>query len=399
MHQPSRLRLHDYYLIEGFNAFACTILGSCIYFWTRARYGFDDATNLRLGCLQGLFYVLIPPLGGRLGDRFGHARMVLIGSLGMILASVLLLTVHWRWMPFAALPIFITSMCLSWPSLEAAVVLHPGRLSTPDRLGIYNVVWSSLGFISFFSAGALFRITPDAILLAALLVHVVQAAWLLMPRSTEPVFRGERKAHRGDRVPLITKRRFKQLGWLGNGTGYLLQGGLMTLAPSVGERLGLPPGSAIWMICTFFVARAISFALLWRLPGWHYRLPLMLAALVAAPAALTIIFFATSLALLLPALMLFGACIGLGYYSSIYYSLDYGDEKGEHGGWHESIIGMGGLIGPLAGVVGAALLGTGNGAPLFIVSTAAVIIVSSWTLIMWSTHVPRREGTPSPSTN
>ena len=159
------------------------------------------------------------------------------------------------------------------------------------------------------------------------------------------------------------------------------------LAPSVGERLGLPPASSIWMICTFFVARAISFALLWRMPGWHYRLPLMLAALVAAPAALAIVFFSTSLALLLPALMLFGACIGLNYYSSIYYSLDYGDEKGEHSGWHESIIGLGGLIGPLAGVIGAALLGAGHGAPLFIVSTAAMIIISGWTAIMRATAI------------
>ncbi len=387
MHQPSRLRLHDYYVIEGFNAFACTILGSCIYFWTRARYGYADATNLWLGCTQGLFYVLVPPLGGRLGDRFGHSRIVLVGTLGMILASVLLLAVHRAWMPFLALPVFIASMSLTWPSLEASVVLHPGPLSTPDRLGVYNVVWACIASFSFFSAGALFRITPDAILVAALLVHVMQAAWLLVPRRVSVPFTGERKAHRGDHVPQSTKRRFKQLGWLGNGTGYLLQGGMMTLAPSVGERLGLPPASAIWMICTFFAARAISFALLWRLPGWHYRLPLMLAALVAAPAALATIFFATSLALLLPALMLFGACIGLNYYSSIYYSLDYGDEKGEHGGWHESIIGLGGLIGPLAGVIGAALLGTGRGAPLFIVGTAAVIIISGWTAIMRSTAI------------
>lgn len=385
MQPTSRLRLHDYFIVEGLNAFACTILGSCIYFWTRARYGYDDATNLWLGCLQGVFYVLIPPLGGRLGDRFGHARATLLGTLGMILASLLLLTVHRSWMPFVALPLFISAMSLSWPSLEAAVVIQPGRLSTPDRLGIYNVVWSSVGSISFFTAGALFRITPDAILWAALGVHVAQALWLLMPRRAAPVFSGERTAHRGDQVPLITKRRFKQLGWLGNGTGYLLQGGLMTLAPSVGERLGLPPGSAIWMICTFFVARAVAFALLWRLTGWHYRLPWMCAALVAAPAALAIIFFSSSLTLLLPALMLFGVCIGLGYYSSIYYSLDYGDEKGEHGGWHESIIGLGGLIGPLAGVAGVRLGGAAHGAPLAILTTATTIIALGWIASLRST--------------
>lgn len=382
MQPPGRLRLHDYYVIEGLNAFACTILGSCIYFWTRARYGYDDATNLWLGGLQGIFYVLMPPLGGRLGDRFGHARMTLLGTLGMIVASVLLLAVHQAWMPFLALPLFISAMSLSWPSLEAAVVLHPGRLSTPDRLGIYNVVWSSLGSLSFFSAGALFRIAPDTILWTALAIHIAQAAWLLWPRGEAPACTGERAAHRGDQVPHRTKRRFKQLGWLGNGTGYLMQGGLLTLAPSVGERLGLPPASAIWMICTFFAARAMTFALLWRFTGWHYRLPWMLAALVAAPAALALIFFSSSLAFLLPALALFGACIGLGYYSSIYYSLDYGDEKGEHGGWHESIIGMGGLVGPLAGVGGLSLIGLPHGATLGVVLMAFLITTAGSALIL-----------------
>lgn len=373
MSHPFRLRLPDYYTAEGLNAFACTILGSCIYFWTRACYGYADATNLWLGCLQGLFYVLIPPLGGRLGDRFGHDRVVLAGTLGMILSSVLLLAVRLPWMPFLALPIFTTSMSLTWPSLEATVVLYPGPLSTPDRLGIYNVVWACIGTLSFFSAGALFRIAPDAILAAALLAHVVQAARLLIPRGAATPFTGEREVHRGDHVPHVTKRRFKQLGWLGNGTGYILQGGLMTLAPSVGERLGLPPAAAIWMICTFFAARAVSFALLWRSPGWHYRLPWMLAALVAAPTALAIIFFASSLALLLPALVVFGASIGLSYYSSIYYSLDYGDEKGEHGGWHESIIGLGGLLGPLAGAGGLALLNHVHGASIGVVSVTVLI--------------------------
>jgi MFS family permease len=186
-----------------------------------------------------------------------------------------------------------------------------------------------------------------------------------------PASNVERIAHRGDEISLPTKRRFKQLGWLGNGTGYLMQGSLMALAPMIGERLGWPPSSTIWLICTFFVARAAAFALLWRFTGWHYRLPWILAALAAGPLALTIIFSATLPLLLLPALVVFGACIGLSYYSSIYYSLDYGDDKGEHGGLHESIIGLGGLLGPLAGVAGAAWTGRATGAIWFIVGSAA----------------------------
>lgn len=377
-----RLRLHDYFIVEGLNAFACTIFGSCLYFWARARYGYSDADNLWLGSWQGLLYMLVPPLGGRLGDRWGHERMVRAGTLGMLAATLLTWLVHLPWLPFLTLPLFIAAMSLTWPSLEAAVVLHPGRLSTPDRLGIYNVVWSVLGSLSFFSAGALFRLAPDAMLLAVLAFHLLQLAWLIRPRAPAPESRVERAPHRGDDIPQATKRTFKRLGWLGNGVGYLMVGGLMTLAPTLGERLGLPPASAIWMIGVLFVARAATFVLLWRWPGWHYRRSWMLATLAAGPLALAVIFFTQHLLWIISALVMLGWCIGLSYYSSIYYSLDYGDEKGEHGGWHESIIGLGGLLGPLAGVGGLALFGHPHGANLGVVLTAALITAAGGGAVM-----------------
>jgi MFS family permease len=382
MHPPTRLRLPDYFVIEGLNAFACTIFGSCLYFWTRARYGYSDADNLWLGSLQGLAYVLVPPLGGRLGDRWGHDHLVRAGTLGMLAATLLTWLIHLPWLPFLTLPLFIAAMSLTWPSLEAAVVLHPGRLSTPDRLGIYNLVWSALGSISFFSAGALFQFTPDAMLLAVLVFHALQLAWLFRPHHPDTQSEVERAPHRGDNIPQATKRTFKRLGWLGNGVSYLMLGGLMTLAPTLGDRLALPPSSAIWMIGALFVARAATFALLWRWPGWHYRLPWMLSALAAGPLALAVIFFAGHLLWLVPALLLLGICVGLSYYSSIYYSLDYGDEKGEHGGWHESIIGLGGLLGPLAGVGGLTLTGHVHGATTGVLLVTALITATGSALIL-----------------
>ena len=224
-------------------------------------------------------------------------------------------------------------------------------------------------------------------LLAVLAFHALQFAWLFRPHRPGAPSAAERAPHRGDNIPQTTKRTFKRLGWLGNGLSYLMLGGLMTLAPTLGDRLDLPPSSAIWMIGTLFVARAATFALLWRWPGWHYRLPWMLAALAAGPLALSVIFFAGHFLWLVPALLLLGICVGLSYYSSIYYSLDYGDEKGEHGGWHESIIGLGGLLGPLVGVAGAAALGDVRGAQLFIVIAATVFTVSGLTAVLRRTRV------------
>lgn len=49
--------------------------------------------------------------------------------------------------------------------------------------------------------------------------------------------------------------------------------------------------------------------------------------------------------------IVFGVATGLIYYSSLFYSMDVGEKKGEHGGLHEAAIGAGACGGPLLGAV------------------------------------------------
>jgi hypothetical protein len=51
----------------------------------------------------------------------------------------------------------------------------------------------------------------------------------------------------------------------------------------------------------------------------------------------------------------FGAAVGLVYYSSLFYSMDVGETKGEHGGIHEAAIGVGIFGGPAIGAAALAL--------------------------------------------
>jgi MFS family permease len=44
-----------------------------------------------------------------------------------------------------------------------------------------------------------------------------------------------------------------------------------------------------------------------------------------------------------------GGALGLIYYSSLFYSMDQSDKKGEHGGIHEAAIGVGNFAGPAVG--------------------------------------------------
>jgi MFS family permease len=58
---------------------------------------------------------------------------------------------------------------------------------------------------------------------------------------------------------------------------------------------------------------------------------------------------APNLGVLVLAQILFGSVAGLIYSSSLFYSMDLGDTKGEHGGIHEAVIGLGNFAGPTVG--------------------------------------------------
>jgi MFS family permease len=63
------------------------------------------------------------------------------------------------------------------------------------------------------------------------------------------------------------------------------------------------------------------------------------------------ILMAPNLIVLITAQIFLGAALGLIYYSSLFYSMDAGDTRGEHGGIHEAAIGLGNCVGPAVGAL------------------------------------------------
>jgi predicted MFS family arabinose efflux permease len=92
-----------------------------------------------------------------------------------------------------------------------------------------------------------------------------------------------------------------------------------------------------------------TFLTLWYWTGWHYRFSWLVSAFVLLIVSFVSILTVPSLMVLIIAQVFFGGAIGLIYYSSLFYSMDAGDTKGEHGGIHEAAIGLGNCIGPASG--------------------------------------------------
>jgi predicted MFS family arabinose efflux permease len=99
------------------------------------------------------------------------------------------------------------------------------------------------------------------------------------------------------------------------------------------------------------LARAGGFWLFWRWTQWHYRFRWLIWAYAVMAACFATILLGNHLWLLVAAQVGFGVAVSLIYYSSLYYSMDVGDTKGEHGGFHEAAIGAGIFGGPALGAL------------------------------------------------
>ncbi len=187
--------------------------------------------------------------------------------------------------------------------------------------------------------------------------------------------------HSGDDISASVKRRFMHTAWIANALAFLLLTGFSALTPQMGERLGLPPAATIWLASTLLFSRTVAFVIFWKWEGWHYRYRWLRWALWSAPMAVAVAFFSNEIPLVFGALVLFGFAAGLSYASSLYYSLAYGENKGEHGGIHEAILGVGIFGGPLLAGIVSQLDGGIAGAQWTIIILALICNVAGMILL------------------
>ena len=143
------------------------------------------------------------------------------------------------------------------------------------------------------------------------------------------------------------------MAWLANPFAYMSINTLIAVMPGIARRLEFSTMLAGFWGSVWCFARLGTFVGLWLWPGWHYRFRWLLPAYLGLVGAFITILLAPNLLVLVAAQMVLGGAIGLIYYSSLFYSMDSSETKGEHGGIHESAIGLGNCAGP---AVGAAAL-------------------------------------------
>lgn len=348
-----------FFVFEALGSLACGFYGNYVFFLLRDRYGFGNVGNLGMAALQGLIWALASWQGGRFAQRFGYYTGLRAGLLGMgaaLLAGVWLEALTAQ---ISVLVMWTASTCFVWPALEALVSEGETDITLPRQLGIYNVVWAACSACSYFLGGAVFdHLGIKSIFWLPIGVYLLQYAMVArfpaqLPTSKQVLFPSSPTHHQPEAAAFkqnVSPRTFLRMAWLANPFACIGINTLLATIPALARDLHLSTTASGLFCSVWFFARLAAFVLLWQWRGWHYRFCWLIGAFLGLMAGFVALLMLRDLWLLFAAQVLFGFSIGLIYYSSLFYSMDVGQTKGEHGGLHEAAMGAGNFLGPALGM-------------------------------------------------
>ncbi len=359
------------FVLEGFQSFSVGFFFQYFYFLSKHLHGFSETQNLYLAGCGGFTYMLSSMMGGRFGQRYGYHNSILFGFCAMCLATMSGLLGMEKWNHISAFFLNSLSMGFTWASLEALATDHVPRHRVPTMVGIYNMVWATTGAIGYFVGGSIIKaIGYPAIFMVPCLIHGSQAitSILLMrhlrlktPKNAEPPPKPLEMDSFPTR-PVWRLRVFLHLSRLANPFGFIAITTAVPRIPEIAESFELTTAKAGIFCSIWQFARALSFLVLWQWEAWHYKARWLFGAFALLIGSFFFMMTPANLAVLFVAQVGFGFALGLVYYSSLYYSMDAGDNKAEHGGIHEAAIGAGACSGPMIGALALTFLPSVNNA-------------------------------------
>lgn len=360
----SRKQTAAVFALEGTNSFATTLYFYYVYFFTERTFGFTKFQNLLLAAAMGLVYALASIFGGRFAQRRGYFTALKSGYAILALAIGGAVFVNTLPLQVALMFIAYAGAAFTWPALEALVCEGQPRRSVQRNLGIYNLVWGGTGAIAYFFGGTIVEAGTFRSLFAvsAVLSAIQFLSVLALERATCSNSSAEQSANESnDAVPErehrrspVTPQTFLRMAWLANPFAYLAINTVVAVVPALANRLQLSVAQAGVFCSIWLFVRTGSFLLMWLWPGWHYRFRWLVAAYVMLAVSFVVMLVSGNLWTVIVAQVAFGLALGLIYCSSLYYSMDVGTaSKGEHGGFHEAMIGAGSFAGPAIGAAGA----------------------------------------------
>lgn len=380
------------FIFEALSAYAATLYSTYFYFCLAGTFHFSNKQNLMVAAANGFFATIGAWGGSRFAEQIGGRNILKLGILWVIL---MLIIAGWYEKSVEIQILCFLGWCVgisaTWPVLQSLISEGEPDSNLPRQVGMYNLIWSCLGAVAYFTGGALIQVYGiKVIYLLPIGLHVFQLvfdAWCTKrPLSVtaapecsvvtgvgfpETVF-----PHR----PIARAKFFLRIAWLANPFAYIAIQCLIPIIPSIAEKLHLNTLAAGMVCSVWMFSRMLAFFLLYRWQGWHYRFRWFAGALVTLLISFVGIRITHSIAMLVVFQVVFGLAVGLIYYSSLYYSMDLGGGSAKHGGIHEVAIGCGIFAGP---ALAATSLHLAPGYPNAGVWAAGLLMVFAFSSVLY----------------
>lgn len=334
----------------------------------------------------GFFVVLAIPFG-RLSDRIDRRYVLYAACLVLGVASLGLPYSRNGTHLLLIFPGIGISMALFWPAYEAWLAEREGEGELIQRVMLFNLFWSigiTLGpafssylygdanpFRPFYLAGILILCTLVTIFgsnfqkLDIARTHPSDLSEILYP-------------------PPSIRTTYLNLARCANFTSWFVLGVLRRIAPKLTKEMGMPPAVFGNLMLTLGGMQTLAFIVLGTSHStrWHYRfVPLLIVQLLALLSFLGIWQIQDTL-LWTFAFGIIGVSVAFTYFSSLYYGLDRQADKGNKSGWHEAILGVGILLGPLlGGILADSRLGVRSPYLLCGIAVTIAILIEGFILI------------------
>ena len=360
-------------LIAFFESFVTILDERGAYFFCKQRLQFGSTENLWLALTFGAGYVLAAWKAHWTATRIGERRQLTI-------VIALLVGVH-VWLYFFVSPVvmFVAMALLGvangakWPVLEGFLASGLTPSQTAKVMGRFNITWAAAVPLALAASGPLIDLNPTALFAVGGCMSLLGLGLAFMlPQHPAPPLEGHDSAGRHEHpehlAGLLVASRWVMLAV------YISVFVFAPLAPEIFERLGCSEQLAPATSGVLDVMRFAAFASLGFWQGWRGRARWLAVTMVALPLGFFMVILGTNLPVVIVGEMLFGFAAGMSYSSAMYCAMVVKEASVDAGGGHESMIGLGLMIGPLAGLAAEEIRGaTGSLAQGYVTSMALVL--------------------------
>jgi MFS family permease len=309
-----------------------------------------------VGSITSGVHMILAHRMGPLSERFGRRRLVLLSPLIFFTSCLLAIMMNHVWMILLLSALIGISTSMFWPSFQAWVADFQKESNLARDIGTLNMGWTASILVGPIISGFLFRYHPRFPFLFAASVSFILFLLNYGLIHDRP---GEIKKRELVAEPPISPwhKNFLYAAWIANFMSWFMLGNARYQFPKLARALGSGPQTVglITGCMGFFLF--LGFFFLRESDLWHFRKRYLFGAQAFAAVGLIIIYFSSSPFLFALALASIGLSASLTYYSSLFYAIRLSPQKGRGTGFHESILSIGGLVGPMLGGFGAQFSG------------------------------------------